>query len=427
MQEKKESKIRLKSLVVKNFKGMGFLQTNINQDVQYLVGNNGAGKTTVISAIWVALLGKTAMPKFDRFKMIKSGAEKAEITLTLVPENETEIIIKRTITPKDVYLKIWQEGNVTRELNQQFLNDILSEFSINPLRFARLKPEEQSIALGIDCSEIDSRIKEADEVRKDIARDLRRIEEETRALGQIEAVLPVDVSKLAEELNEKRRQNDLALANEGRIETVKKSISRWKTEIETLQEQIKGAVAFIEETKGKTKTVETSDIARQLAEASSINLKAQKFQQYNDLHQKQKGITEEHNTACKKVQTLRDEKKQLIVSKKFPFKNLTIDNEGKLLVDNKPLNENFFSTGEIYKIASKLINHINPELKTIFVQNASLIDEENLNVILSIEGYQFIVEITGEEKREKAIYLREMKKISDLDQPEDEEIQGELL
>jgi len=420
-------KIKIKSLVVKNFKNMSFLQTNINQDVQYLVGNNGAGKTTVIDAIWVALLGKTAMPKFDRFKMIKSGAEKAEITLTLVPENETEIIVKRTITPKDVYLKIWQEGNIARDLNQQFLNDILSEFSINPLRFARLKPEEQAIALGIDCRDIDERIKDADEERKDIARDLRRIEEETRALGQIEAVQPVDVSKLAEELTEKRRQNDRATSNQRMISIAKDDIDRCLKEIEKLKENIKELNAHIERLKGKTDMIDTSDIERQLAEASSVNIKAQKFQQYNDLHKKQKAIMTEHKTAVDKVQKLKDEKKQLIISKKFPFKNLTIDDDGKLLVDNKPLNENFFSTGEIYKIASKLINHINPELKTIFVQNASLIDEENLNVILSIEGYQFIVEITGEEKREKAIYLREMKKVNDIDEPEVEETQEELL
>ena len=424
----KAHKIRVKSLIIKNFKNMSYLKTNINEDVTYLVGKNGAGKTTIIDALWISLLGKNAMPKLDRFKMIKQGAEKAEIVVVLTPEEGGDITVKRTITPKDCYLKIFQDGDVGRELNQKFLNDIISEFSINPLRFARLDPTSQALALGIDCSEVEAKIKESESDRRFAGRDLKRVEAELASMGTIEHVKPVDIAKTAKALGEIRDHNQKAAIVKEKIERYETGISGRKAEIEELKELIVDMESFIEKHKDDCNILDTLELEKKLEEANSVNFKARMYEKYQTERETYKKFKTEYDNANADVAKHREEKLALIVSKKFPFKNLEIGDEGHLLIDQKPFNENFFSKGEIYKIASKLINHINPELKTIFVQDSNLVDPENLNQILSIPGFQFIVEYMSEKKHEHAIYLRESKQVDSFDEEEVEaEEPGEVL
>lgn len=283
-----------------------------------------------------------------------------------------------------------------------------------------LDPTSQALALGIDCSEVEAKIKESESDRRFAGRDLKRVEAELASMGTIEHVKPVDIAKTAKALGEIRDHNQKAAI-------VKAQIDSHKAKIKELKDKIFDMETYIELSKDDCNILDTLELEKKLEEANSVNFKARMYEKYQTERETYKKFKTEYDNANADVAKHREEKLALIVSKKFPFKNLEIGDEGHLLIDQKPFNENFFSKGEIYKIASKLINHINPELKTIFVQDSNLVDPENLNQILSIPGFQFIVEYMSEKKHEHAIYLRESKQVDSFDDEPEEEKKGELL
>ena len=121
----------LTKFTVKNFKQITNLEINFNGESIFLIGANGAGKTSFIDGIIILFRGKNALPKNEsRFQMIQDNADKSVFKGTLKNDSR-EIVITRTITKKDVKLKI--ESSDGENLGQAYLDKIFNEFCLNPM------------------------------------------------------------------------------------------------------------------------------------------------------------------------------------------------------------------------------------------------------------------------------------------------------
>lgn len=146
---------------------------------------------------------------------------------------------------------------------------------------------------------------------------------------------------------------------------------------------------------------EMTEIDLKIFQAGETNKKALLYQQYEQ-RVKEKEAKEKLLKANKDKQATKEEERLAYIRKfKFPFSNLTVGDDGELLLQGKPIKEPYFSTGEILKVVPILLSTSNPDLKYVFLQDFNLMDEDKQKEIadyLTGKGFQLVVEIVGKAK-----------------------------
>ena len=141
--------IELKSSNIKKIKAVE-MKLDENQNLILITGKNGAGKTSILDSIWMALGGKKAVQD----KPIREGEEKGEIEI-----NVDGYIVKRTFTEKGSTLVITNKDGEKYSNPQEFLNYIIGNLSFDPLEFSRMESKKQVSELiniiGLDFSKFD--------------------------------------------------------------------------------------------------------------------------------------------------------------------------------------------------------------------------------------------------------------------------------
>jgi hypothetical protein len=136
MSDQQQHIIRVSAESFKNVKVVDFMP---NRFVTKISGANGAGKTSVLDVIFYALAPrKTLTPN-----LIRQGQKKGFIRV----ETNTHIITRR-LDEKGGSLQIEQKSSGTLvKAPDDWLEGIAGELGFDPLRFMRLRPEEQFAVL----------------------------------------------------------------------------------------------------------------------------------------------------------------------------------------------------------------------------------------------------------------------------------------
>lgn len=146
---------------------------------------------------------------------------------------------------------------------------------------------------------------------------------------------------------------------------------------------------------------ELRDIDQQILVAGKTNQSALLYEQYLE-NKAKKDAKKAELTENKKSQAAKEEERVAYIKKfKFPFSNLTVGEDGELLLAGKPIKEPYFSTGEILKVVPILLSTANPDLKYVFLQDFTLMDEDRqaeVSDYLTGKGFQLVVEIVGKSK-----------------------------
>jgi len=426
---------KIESIKLENFAKYTNVEASFDRNVTYLVGNNGSGKSTLgLNGIWFMFQGIAEKASGgnspligERFRFIGPSSPTAKGEMVLFDESRgIEIKVIRKLSKSGSELKFEAPEGAT--LDQNWLNDLFNVFLICPKKFTELSGREQARILGIDTSEIDVRLKMVKEDFTFLNRELKQFD----GLTEPEKAESVNVSALNMKKNEilsfnriqderdkaiEKATNDLRNKN-NEIEEVEKEISRLEQKKERLESEFK----YLDGQKDKLDKPEakkpTEEIDRLINEAGATNLKAN---QYTDflLKQaaKQKKETEIKTNKTKQTE-IEDERIRFIQSKKLPFKNLTVDEDGNILFDGKPLKDPYFSTGELIKIIPMLLASQNPDLKYIFIQDFNLLDEDQQNNVekyLTEKGFQLVIEYIGKEpvQDKNCILLKDNQIVSD--------------
>lgn len=171
----------------------------------------------------------------------------------------------------------------------------------------------------------------------------------------------------------------------------------------------KELVSFDEET-----TTLVSTIDKEIQDANDTNQKALLYTQFVDNNTKKTAKEAELKANMLLQKEKEAERLNYIKAFNLPFGNLSIDDDGQLLKEGRPIKEPHFSTGELLKMVPVLISTINPELKYVFLQDFNLMDEDKqLDTIeyLTGLGYQLVIEYVGKEaiSDKNCIILKECK------------------
>lgn len=458
--------MKISAMELNNFANYEKVSVSFDENVTYLVGRNGSGKSTIgITGVQAILQGiaekatQGTQPVIgERFRFIGGNGATSTNQMKLIDEKNgnAEIVITRKITKTGSELKITAPESYG-QLDQAWLNNLFNLYMISPKSFTELSGAQQARAIGIDTATYDKDISDLKEAAKTIRIELKQYEK----LTEVEKAESVDVSSLqAQRQEEQQRLNTLyqqnknlnnearnaynallkkederVAAENARIEESAKHLQSLKTaksrietllmefEIEELVDYNSLTVAIDNYPKPKEKEhpkypeeptyiPELPDnsllleIEQKIVDAGETNKKALLYTQYTQSLQAKNKKQAELNKNIADQKTKENDRVKYIQSLKLPFSNLTVNEDGELLLkdktgQHKPIREPYFSTGEILKIVPILIAHQQPELKYVFVQGYRDLDEENWKQVedtLVGKGFQLVVEVVGKEK-----------------------------
>ncbi len=437
MEKTKDKGLRVLGLKIQNLRNIEIVEVDLkDRTFVEIRGKNGSAKTTLIDGLFGAVIGIRHFGK-SAWRVIKQGENKA-LMKVIIGNRERQIEIRRSITKKtdekgvvstggSLIIKDTAGGN----LDQAFLNGLLSEFTVNPLAFAKRAPKEQIEIVkqlgGINTDKIEQAHEATYQERTIVNREVKRLDALVTSLV-CDTTEPVDVKELfaerqviadynTEQDNRERARNNC----KEDVARYKEDISEADAEIERLRAQAKilqekktvslNNIKVIENgLKSKPEPEEQKPfdaIDERIANVNLVNKRAEQYRQYQDAVTRQKHGKKSTDQLTAKLGELEKEKKDAILNSKLPFKNIEFDDDAGILIDTIPFSQK--SSAEQLRISTRLGMEMHPDLRILFIEGGSLLDEESFKVIKEMafrHNYQVLVESVGEKPGEDQIVLR---------------------
>lgn len=378
--------MKIVSLSAENFKRLRAVEIRPDGHMVQIVGKNGAGKTSVLDAIWAALAGAAAVPAVP----IRTGESAARIKLDL-----GEIIVRRTF-------KRQEDGEVTTALSvenaegvrygspQKMLDALLGELAFDPLAFARMAPKDQFETLrrfvpGVDFAAIDAAT--AADYAERTAMNRRAKESRTIAEGiLVSADTPTqleDESAIADALEQAGAHNarvagiqkDRAFAAE-RLAFIGREVARLEKQIADLQ--IEAAAHQDAQQRPVPEALDTAAIRARLERAKLAN------QRYRDREKQRQHLTdasafEQRAQELTRTMEIREaDKRAAIAAAAMPVPDLDFG-DGVVLKNGVPFAQ--ASDAEKLRASVAIALAMNPKLPVIRIQDGSLLDAASLALV----------------------------------------------
>ena len=395
--------MKVKSLELTNFAGCSEVKVNFDDTLTYLIGPNGSNKSTIgLNGIWFAMQGiasrkvKESTPLMgERFLFVGDNKSSAQAKLVLHDvEKDIDITIERKIT-KSGGTELSIMGPDDMILDQSYLDRLFSVFMISPKMFINLDGKSQALLLGLNIDEYNEKI-------KSLKSDYTILNSGYLGYGSLdekpEKVEGVDYAKLNEKKNKiiefNREQESLSFFYENKeqeIAIVKAELEEQRLHLEELQSQLK------EMSKGE-KPIDLKPLEEQINNAHLTNKKALEYEAWERDVKKKAEVKEQMEKNKEEQKAVIEQKNKYLQEKELPFDELSIDEDGRLLYDERPLTEPYFSSGELIKIVPIIMSTQNPELKYVFIQQFNLLDDDNQKEVveyLTERGFQLCIEWVG--------------------------------
>lgn len=412
----------VKELNVRQLKNVLDASFEFDNWVIKISGKNWAGKSTIIDAIWFAIIGKTYFGKWKNIEnIITKWKDKTEVSVKLVWDNRDIKITRKANEKWNDYLDIWTSD--WSKLTQKDLNLLLSEFTVDPLDFIRKTVKEQYEIVKeiswIDTVELDKEIETVYNKRTVANMQLKQSEIKLQNFWKVEKVEKIDISELLKTKKEADASNFEIRNNKKELESFKAKKELLEKE---LQEVIKN-VALLEWILDWTEIIDTTEIEEKINNAQSINEQAIKYEQLIETEKEYKENKKSVDELESKINNLRQSRKEMIENAKLPIDNMEFNEKDWVIIDWIPFNQ--YSSAQQLIISTKIAISINPELKVIYIKDWSLLDNDTLKDLEKFvveNDYQIFIERVWEEY--DSIIMRDWEYISDKkSETEDEEIE----
>ena len=403
--------MKIIKLTAENVKRLVAVEIEPTGNLVEITGANGAGKSSVLDAIWWALAGQRS----HQPEPIRTGQEKALIELDL-----GEMTVRRTFTRRK---KKGGEEFVTTTLHvetaegaryqspQELLDGLIERVSFDPLAFARMDGANASATLralvGLDVSELEVRSQDAYAARTDTNRRKRDNEAAAAAITVPDDApdQPIDVNALLTRLEEAEQENrKLAEGHRNRQavhEEVRAELGKAKAQLAEAQareseakEALLKATARSEAASSKvqehTAAVEALPsisppeflpvvpIKEQIAGAEAKNAAWRARQEktaFAAAAADAQKLAEKYTAEIKKCAA---EIAKKIEAADMPVPGLSLS-DGQVTLNDLPFGQ--ASDAEKLRVSCAIAMRKNQKLRVIRIRDGSLLDEENMEVL----------------------------------------------
>lgn len=422
--------MRVVGLETENFKRLKAVDIRPGDHMVTIGGKNGAGKSSVLDAIWVGLAGLRVAPP----QIVRKGEEKCRIRLDL-----GELIVTRTFgtagdgKPTDT-LKLEDPEGRKYPRPQTVLDELLGTIGFDPFEFVQMKADKQAatllemVPLSVDLDELAEADTKDFEARRDINRDVAALKARVDAIS-VPAHLPeaIDRAELTERLakaadtnsaierqrmDRERERSDIASGRRansnllddanalrsqaaeliGRAEGAERNAQQNSKTFDVRAATLDGLPALAE-------PVDTAALRTQIEEAERVEgilaRAAEQKKLAGDL-----AVKIADSEALTKAMAERAATRKAALGKaKMPIEGLAIETEGKIarvMFNGVPFEQ--ASTAEQLRASTAIAMSANPSLRVLRIKDGSLLDDDSmalLDQMARTEDFQLWVERVG--------------------------------
>ncbi len=395
--------MRILNLQASNIKKLTAIDITPKEDVILITGENGAGKSSVLDCITMALKGGREIPE----EPIKHGEDKGKIRLDL-----GEYIILRSFTKNNTTLQIRSKEGANQPSPQKLLDKIVGNISFDPLDFMNNEKKKQREIflnlIGVDTTKLDKEEKELREERLLVGRQkdqlVARYKEmpEWKDLKETEEISVLSISKQLQDAIKANNDIDKFIEDNEKIksdamEDVEK-IKDLEKELADLRLKVNNAKIVYQSSKEKILSmikIDTSPIEDSMANLETTNSHIRDNKEKARVKTEADASVDNYEGLTKRIDEVISKRKKLLETAPIPVPGLSF-NDGELLYNDIPLDQ--ASDGEKLMISLSISMALNPTLKVLRIKDGSLLDAKNRAIIskqVKDHGYQIWFESVG--------------------------------
>ena len=406
--------LTLIELTIENIKNIAAMNLKPNGEPLILTGDNEAGKSAVLEALWGAITGK----KFS--EPVKRGEKKGKVVADL---GEFIVTKKYTAGGENTTLKVeTKDGMSPAGGAQGYLNKLIGSIAFDPEAFSKMKPTEQIKILreltGLDTSKIDAEYKEVFDERTYENRQLRDQEGILEGYDTPDPELPSELVN-ASDIVKKR---DECAADMDAIEYKGADVKKAETLAFRCAEFVKEAKKKYELANNELKKAQKlhKDVSAEydalMADPIDYDVTLEEYRRELEAVDDKNNEIIANNLLKGKIQTttgtirvlktqaanktakldgLQEQRSKLIAAADMPIEGLTFSND-EVRYNGTLMSR--LSSGQRIRVSMAIAIALNPALKVVYIQDGSLLDKVGMDTVLEMcaeHGFQPIIERVG--------------------------------
>ena len=344
-----------------------------------LGGNNGAGKTSVLSSIEAALGGGKHLPD----EPIRKGQKKARV----VVETE-ELVVTRTFTPKGSQLEVKAKDGSVYPSPQALLDGLVGKLSFDPLVFTRQDAKAQAATLrqlvGLDFAAEDKAHAEAFEKRTDVGREIRRIQGALDKMPEVPAGTPDAEMSVADLLAEADRREMVNRTNEaqrrelGDLRDDAKGIAHQIAQLQARLTEINDRGVALKAEVEKLVDADVAEVRGRIANAEKNNAAARAARDRAHLEAELNKQIEVSEALTQRLTEIDGVKADAAAKAKYPIEGLAVTDTGVTL-NGVPFEQ--ASQAEKLRASVAIGLALNQKLRVILIRDGALLDSNSLRIV----------------------------------------------
>lgn len=372
------------------FKRLSAVEITPGDGVVVVSGKNGAGKSSVLDAIWLALGGGNAAKSSATTRPVKDGERDAVVRLDL-----GEIVVTRKWTSLGG-TTLTVEGADGKKFSspQALLDTLVGSLSFDPLAFSRMPAKDQRkaltdlVQLDVDPEKIDKERQDAYDERTEVNRELKRLEAKLSSMKAPVPGIPEEEESLSALLGELKKANDIQAfqdAERRQLEDMRKRAAALKVDIERLRAELVSKETELTDlaARGKAQAEavaalvapDTESLSKRIQDLEATNAAVRAAKEHRETGAAVAAKRKESEALTEKIDTLDRSKEEAFKRAKFPVEGLAFDAEG---VTFKGVPFLQCSAAEQMRISIAIAAALNPEIRVIRVSDGSLLDSASM-------------------------------------------------
>ena len=401
----------------------------------FLVGGaNGQGKSSALTALIMALAGKSGMSDYPDIALRK-GEKKGKVTIELT--GDTELMEVKSITV-ELSLRQKTSGAVVEEFRvldstgeeapepRKLLQRLFTLRAFDPLAFERMKPKEKATLvqqmLGLDLSKFDKEHAKVFEQRTELGREGKKLAAQMEASKKhddapAEEVKVVDLMSEMEKLQEdnKSRANMQKLADDlkqrqvtltGVADDLVEKIAAMQKQLQGIKEQIAVAEkaeldAIANVAKLPDREPDIAAVKEKISKADETNRKVRENAAHASLEKELKNSRGEYQKLTDRLTEITEERADAVAKAEWPMEGMELNEDG-LLMNGLPFEQ--ASTSQRIMASVKVGMALNPKLRLLVCQHGSDLDNDTLDALdrAAVEhDFQLLIELVTRSKEDE--------------------------
>ena len=419
--------MRILGLIVQNFKNITIAEVTPTGGTVIISGENGAGKTALIDAFWMALDQKGAIK--ENPDPIKHGEKNAKVVVDL-----GKYIVTRTWTETKSYLKIENAEGAVFKGPGAMLASLIGELSFDPQAFT-MKSEKEQLNTLINILDLSIDIPALDQQRDDLYKARTLVNRDITALkGQRDGIVipegtPDDEKSTAEIMTDYSAASDLIVENnkirealdlaERRQEACNGAIIKTKEQLACDEQNLAHYTTEVSELTARVNGMTDPDLEAfkcQIDDVEITNTHVRKKQERQQIIDRLTAQETASDNQTKAMEAIDGQKAEAIKNATMPVPGLSFDETGVLYNEVKLKG---CSAAEQLKVSIGIAMVLNPTIRVIRITDGSLLDDKNMKIIAEMaEEHDFQVWVERVDSSGKmGVFIQEGEIIADNQAP----------